>query len=274
MTSSKLTIIGSGNWPLKIQSVLNRSNSSPQIDVISARNFLEDSKYLPNEFSLDSMFWVATRPDIQLKILEKIKHVEKKIIIEKPVVVNISQLETLKSLLAETKNTVFLSEPWKYSQIWAETRSTLKKNLQPVKIQIERGGPGQRDYISQIWDWIPHDLGLVTDLIKELGSEVNLSVDSHTENQQILLRIDIPNRFTLKICAGYFESRTAFWQTDTGLYIDFINNTIMQDGKEIADFRNDQPLVNMYNKIIEVRDKPNVDISLTELLLKADQKFN
>ena len=274
MTSSKLTIIGSGNWPLKIQSVLNRSNSSPQIDVISARNFLENSKYLPNQFSLDSMFWIATRPDIQLKILEKIKHVEKKIIIEKPVVVNISQLETLKSLLAETKNTVFLSEPWKYSQIWAETRSILKKNSQPVKIQIERGGLGQREYISKIWDWIPHDLGLVTDLIKDLKGEVKLRVESQIGDDQIFLHIDIPNHFTFEICSGYFESRTAFWKTESGLYIDFINHSIMQNEIKIADFRNDQPLVNMYNKIKEARDKPNVDISLTELLLKADQKIN
>ena len=48
----------------------------------------------------------------------------------------------------------------------------------------------------------------------------------------------------------------------------------MQDAIKIADFRNDQPLVNMYNKIIEARDTPNVDISLTELLLKTDQKIN
>ena len=274
MTFSKLIIIGSGKWPLKIQTVLNQSNSSLQIDVISARKFLESPKFAPSHISTDSIIWIATRPDIQLKILEKLKQVDKKIIIEKPVVVNMSQLETLKLLLAETKNDIFPSEPWKYSEIWAETRRILNNNSQSVKIRIERGGPERREYISQIWDWIPHDLGLVTDLIKDLKGEVKLHVESQIGDDQIFLRIDIPNHFTFEICSGYFESRTAFWETESGLYIDFINHSIMQDEIKIADFRNDQPLVNMYNKIIEARDTPNVDISLTELLLKADQKIN
>ena len=141
MTFSKLIIIGSGKWPLKIQTVLNQSNSSLQIDVISARKFLESPKFAPSHISTDSIIWIATRPDTQLKILEKLKQVDKKIIIEKPVVVNMSQLETLKLLLAETKNDIFPSEPWKYSEIWAETRRILNNNSESVKIRIERGGP-------------------------------------------------------------------------------------------------------------------------------------
>lgn len=271
MIFSNLIIIGSGKWPLKIQTVLNRYDSSLQIDIISARKFVENPKFAPNHISTDSIIWIATRPDVQLKILEKIKFIENKIIVEKPVAVNIKQLETLKLLLKETKNNIFPSEPWTYSQIWAETRRILNKNSQSVKICIQRGGPERREYISQIWDWIPHDLSLVADLIKELESEVKLDVESQNGEDQILLRIDVPRHFTFEISSGYFESRTASWKTENGLYIDFINHSIMQDEMKIANFENDQPLVNMYNNIIEYSDKSDFDLSLIELLIRVEQ---
>ena len=70
MTSSKLIIIGNGSWPLKIQSVLNRTEEPPQIESISARNFLENSILVQNQFPLDAIIWIATRPELQLEILE------------------------------------------------------------------------------------------------------------------------------------------------------------------------------------------------------------
>ena len=237
--NNQLLIIGSGPWPQKIESILSLNNNQVRITSIGARDFLSINIDNVNSYIDDQVVWIATTPTIQLEVLNRIKLQSNRVIIEKPFATDLKELKSIINLANESKNTLFLSEPWRYSKIWEFIKNKITDQNSLQSIVIYRGGPNARSYINPVWDWIQHDLGLVGELLKEHQDTVQMGFEWLNEGKTLKLKIISDNKFNIEINVGYFPERVEFWKVNDTEIVDFHDNQ----------FTNDQPLYTMYEFI-------------------------
>ena len=95
---NNLLLIGSGKWPNKITSIIRSQNSEALIENVGAREFLKLKLEQLQPLLKDKIVWIASTPENQLSILEKIKSFTNRVILEKPFSVSIYQLNQLREL--------------------------------------------------------------------------------------------------------------------------------------------------------------------------------
>ena len=238
-SNKQLLVIGSGPWPQKIKSILNANNHQVKINSIGARDFLSFDTNSIESYVSDQIVWIATIPTIQLEILRKIKLQSNRVIIEKPFATDSKELKSFIEITKDSKNTLFLSEPWKHSKTWELIKNKITKQKSLQSIVIYRGGPKTRSYISPVWDWIQHDLGLVGELLKEHQNAIQVGFKWLNDRKTLKLKIISGNRFDIEINVGYFSERVEFWEINGTKKINFNSN---QNS-------NDQPLCTMYDYV-------------------------
>jgi hypothetical protein len=161
------------------------------------------------------------------------------VIIEKPFATNLNELESFIQIANISQNSMYLSEPWRYSKIWMFIKSKIGEQNFLQNILIYRGGPKTRSYINPVWDWIQHDLGLVGELLKEHQDTVQIEFEWLNEGKTLKLKIISGNKFNIEINVGYFPERVEFWKINDTEKVDFNDNQ----------FVNDQPLCTMYEYV-------------------------
>jgi len=237
--NKQLLVIGSGPWPQKIKSILNANNHQIKINSIGARDFLSIDTNNIKSYVNDQIVWIATIPTIQLEILRKIKLQSNRVIIEKPFATDSKELKSFIDLVKDSKNTLFLSEPWRYSKIWESIKNKITKQNSLQSIIIYRGGPNIRTYINPVWDWIQHDLGLVGEVLKEYQGEIEIGFKWSNDGNTLSLKIISGSRFSIEINVGYFSERVEYWKINEKEKVNFDNN---QNS-------NDHPICTMYDYV-------------------------
>ena len=238
-SDNPLLVIGTGPWSQKIKSVLNANSNQIEITSIGARDFLRLNPTNIGINTEEQIVWIATIPTMQFEILNMIKSLPNRVIIEKPFATNSKELESFIQILNMSKNALYLSEPWKHSKIWALIKNKIAGQNCLQKIVIYRGGPKTRSYISPVWDWIQHDLGLVGELLKEHQNAIQVGFKWLNDRKTLKLKIISDNRFDIEINVGYFSERVEFWEINGIEKINFNSN---QNS-------NDQPLCTMYDYV-------------------------
>ena len=239
--SKQLLIIGSGPWPQKIKSILIANKNQVKINSIGARDFLSIDTNNIKSYVNDQIVWIATIPTIQLEILSRIKLQLNRVIIEKPFVTDSKELKSFINLTKNSKNTLFLSEPWKYSKIWESIKNKITNQNSLQSIVIYRGGPNIRTYINPVWDWIQHDLGLVGELLKEYQDEIEIGFKWLNDGKTLNLKIFSDSRFNIEINVGYFPERVEFWEINGKEKVNFNSNQNSDD----------HPIYTMYEYVSE-----------------------
>lgn len=154
----RIHIVGSGPWAKKVTQVLEKSSLAFSIHRSDARHFIENTGNL----NLDgSIIWLATRPMLQLSILESLSKCPATILLDKPVVNDLRSLNRLKELKLRSRSNFRMVQTWRCSQLWAISFSPLRELH---SIQIERNYVESREYISPTLDWLPHDFSLLLDM--------------------------------------------------------------------------------------------------------------
>ena len=238
-SNKSLLIIGSGPWPQKIKSILNTNIDQIKVTSIGARDFLGLDVDNIGVNTKEKIVWIATTPTIQFEILNRIKSLSNRVIIEKPFATNSMELQSFIQILNITKNNLYLSEPWKHSKTWESIKNKISEQKSLQSIVIYRGGPNMRSYISPVWDWIQHDLGLVGELLKEHQNAIQIGFKWLNDRKTLKLKIISGNRFYIEINVGYFSERVEFWEINGTEKINFNSN---QNS-------NDQPLCTMYDYV-------------------------
>ena len=234
-----LLVIGSGPWSQKIKSVLNTNHNHIEVTSVGARDFLVLDSTNIGVNTKEQIIWIATTPTIQLEVLNKIEFLQNRVIIEKPFATNLKELESFIQRSNMSQNTMYLSEPWRYSKIWMFIKNKIGEQNFLQNILIYRGGPKTRSYINPVWDWIQHDLGLVGELLKEHQDTVQIEFEWLNEGKTLKLKIISGNKFNIEINVGYFPERVEFWKINDTEIVDFNDNQ----------FTNDQPLYTMYEYV-------------------------
>ena len=234
-----LLVIGSGPWSQKIKSVLNTNHNHIEVTSVGARDFLLLDSTNIGVNTKEQIIWIATTPTVQLEVLNKIEFLQNRVIIEKPFATNSKELESFIQISNMSQNTMYLSEPWRYSKIWMFIKNKIGEQNSLQNILIYRGGPKTRSYINPVWDWIQHDLGLVGELLKEHQDTVQIEFEWLNEGKTLKLKIISGNKFNIEINVGYFPERVEFWKINDTEIVDFNDNQ----------FTNDQPLYTMYEYV-------------------------
>ena len=158
---TRVAIIGRGSWPSKIKSSLESNFQELDVNTFSARDVVSNSRLVQeNNFNV---IWIATRPSLQLKLLEKMLNLSEITILEKPLGSNSAEIERMIQFLQKHSiGVVAPSNPWSYGTTCLETVELMKnEGLDSAKVEVTRRGPNRRSYLSPVGDWMPHDLYLL-----------------------------------------------------------------------------------------------------------------
>jgi hypothetical protein len=255
--TESILFIGDGKWSKKVSEIISASDASLEPIVISARNYLENgSAALPKGANLENFkfIWITTFPDVQLKILNKLQDFNTKIILEKPLALTIEDIQKLASIVPKMKSTIYLSQPWTFSNLWESALTQMSGYLNGLEIHSVRQGELQREAISPSLDWLPHDLYLLASLMQSEGlkNDALKLLSSRGSSNQVLLDYQIGADARLSFQAGKSETRRANWCISVNaqilLEIDFDSRKIIKkegNADLVEKFYSDNPIINM-----------------------------
>jgi hypothetical protein len=258
-SNHNLLIIGSGAWPRKINAIIQSNNKELNVSSIGARKFLSFSPETISQSIDNQNIWIATRPNLQIEILNKIATHNNKVIIEKPFATNVEELEATINIFNQTSNRLYLSEPWKHSKIWTQEKNSISSDKNFQSIFINRGGPIERTYINPAWDWIQHDLGLIGELFSGHKEDISINLSWLKHNETLNISLALPDKFKIDMTVGYFPEKIGSWKINGKTKIDFINSGGL----------NDNPIYTMYEYVASenFQSRINEQIWLTNKII-------
>jgi hypothetical protein len=246
-SSKSIVIIGEGAWSSKISKILLEQDHNLEIIKYSARDFILKSKQQVSKIASNHILWITTTPDLQFDVLRKIEDFNCKVILEKPLATNFSKLEELLEFIPSIKPDLFLSEPWGYSQIWNKIKTNIESLPKPISIKIKRGGPVMRTYMSPVFDWMYHDLGLISELISNYNKSLSIR-SSFKDVNNMSFNLTIPDEITIDISIGYFLEKIATWEVNNKYTFDFNDSSNEKDS----------PITTMY---LNIQNRTGNDLS-------------
>ena len=260
----KILIVGAGKWSQKLVSILNLDEF--QIENIPARNFIENLKF-GNSIEFD-LIWICTRPEIQCEILEFSHLIFGKMILEKPLALNIESHKNISEVINRDSR-IFLSCPWASSALWKRVLELISQ-FHFSEIEIKRVGEKAHDYIPSELDWLPHDILLLSSIAEYSNSDLEwISIDTTGDEITRCYRMGNVN-----IKLNFFSSgtRKSKWtiKSSTG---DFVEVDLLQGNIRICygqkafeeSFENNSNLRNMVNDILNSRNNFGLRIQLLAL---------
>ena len=233
---NKLLLIGSGKWPEKIESVIAVQDVSIDIVRIPAREFLHLDSRSVKRLLDNRLVWIATIPDNQIQILDTVKKFENKVIVEKPFALNLNELDSILAYSRSSKNQLYVSEPWRHSHKWKNKKLEIETTSGEKKISINRGSPATREYITPVWDWLQHDIGLLSDLLSSNRNSIDMLCELNNDQRNLRLKLKTENSYNIELNVGFFPKRQETWHLNNELLIDFA----------VASTPIDHPLYNMF----------------------------
>lgn len=146
---------------------------------------------------------IATTPASHFEVAEVCLRQRKPVFIEKPLTLDVSEAKTLLALAIEHKTPVLIDHIY----LWHEEYLDMKYRIgsEPIHTIHTMGGnngPVRPDH-SSLWDYGPHDLSMVLDLLNEDPVQVRSEqekVDDDRETWRLHLRF--PSEATAHICVG------------------------------------------------------------------------
>lgn len=271
MTSSvnRILLIGDGAWSRKINGVILAQNTDWEVEIISARAFISMKSDLIEFVELCEkfdLFWITTTPRNQIQILQKLGKTQKKIILEKPIATNVSEISLIQDLIRNSQSKIYLSQPWTFSTLWKETKKILLTLQGDRVIRIERGGNLMKPWLAPEIDWAPHDLYLLYDYshdLSEKSPKISLISRILKENR-IQLKYTLASVKIFDIKAGYFNPRKAMWRVylkgKEVLRLNFQTSELVDyrgTHKIVSEFSYDNPIITMLMHIS--KNNPDID---------------
>ena len=255
--TESILFIGNGEWSRKVSNILVASESRLKPVVISARDFLNTEKLaLPEGCILEdfNFIWITTFPEMQLKILEQLQDLNSKIILEKPIALTLEDIKQLHAIMPKVKSSVYLSQPWTFSELWESASKQILKIHEELEIYALRVGELEREKISPSLDWLPHELYLLASVMqsRKLENEYLKLLSSKGSFKEICLDYQVGEDMRVNLQAGKSASRRAFWSISVAdqirLEIDFDSKRIIKRegvGDITEEFDSDNPIINM-----------------------------
>ena len=264
-----ILIVGNGKWAQKLEAILKCEPEKYETESIGARELLSNF----NEFSgaeKYDLIWIATTTSNQIKIVESEWRVNQKMILEKPLITSLEHFKALSKALDNGNLTLYASEPWTYSSIWSKF-SEIVVDMNPEKIDVQRSGPCDREYLTAPQDWLPHDLFLIVDLLDRFNCELKMQPTAKWSDdfQKVHLEFQFTNLSKLNLISKKQLTRNAFWEfktnSGTQIRLDFEKKAIFKDGNLTYFMKNENPIVTFLDSILN-RYNPGLNLKTLNLM--------
>ena len=201
--------------------------------------------------------WIATKPELQERILEKLSGFSCNIILEKPLATSAQSWRDVATLITNAKCRVFYSQPWTFSKLWQRFVGEINGLNSPFSIDIHKTGQDYRSNFTALQDWLPHDLYLLESLLRKLeisGERIVVAKGLNSTQTSIILE----DKLQISISFTTGEHRKMLWSIVTNrgskFVIDFLAGSISEFDEEIMlsteSFVDDHPLVNMVEQFM------------------------
>ena len=225
-----LLLIGKGDWSLKLQRIFGNQEYNVICKILGAREFIEsrDLQIVNNK-----IIWICTSPDLQLDVLSKLRNLTNKVILEKPIFTNLSQVQKFTNVVDGSALSFYLSSPWKFSKIWEYSKKAIIKNVHPLNIETQRFGIALREYAKPPQDWLAHDIYLIQDLF--LSTNFSL-IDKETlwakDMTEASINLQMPDGSKCSMRGGYANNAkkwanwNVYFSDSRKMEIDFLHGKI------------------------------------------------
>lgn len=177
-----LALIGAGTWGQNYLHSATRLNNCVIKYICTQRQ--KTLNILPNKYiknlSVDDLvknndidgFIVATPGSTHFEIAKKILSLGHNLLIEKPFTINYNQALKLKKIWQKKKPQVMISHTYLYDPAYQIFKKEFKDIKKIKSILFEGLSSPIRHDVSVIWDWGPHPVSLLLNLIKQPIVEV------------------------------------------------------------------------------------------------------
>lgn len=177
-----LALIGVGKWG---QNYLKTADqlANIQIKYICARSYhslVPFSNVYQKVTSIDNLlqkddiegFIIATPSHTHYDIAKKLLVNKRNLLVEKPLALKISQAQELVSIWRNNQNVGMVGHIQLFNPAYLKMKQLLKK-IRPLKKVVFKGlGSPPRKDTSVLWDWGPHPISIILDLIQQPVSKI------------------------------------------------------------------------------------------------------
>jgi predicted dehydrogenase len=178
---------------------------------------------LIKENNLDGII-IATPAHTHLPIARDFIREGINVLIEKPVIVSLSQIEELKRITAKSSSVVMAGHIFTYNPAFQKLVQLRQKIGKVLYIESEGCdfGPVRSD-VSMLWDWLPHDLSMCMKIFSEAAAKisawaVNTNIGKKTKQPDMVhVRIEFSNHVPVFIKIGWLSpvKKRSFMLTGT-----------------------------------------------------------
>ncbi len=192
MSQKTLALIGAGRWGKNIITTLKQIEGvgGARLKYIVARNS-ESLEQYKNDYEVETDYKkllekkdidvviIATPPSTHKDISLPFIRAKIPVFIEKPLTANLEEAEAILKESKEQGGLVFVGHIHLYNPAYQKAKEFFLKAGKPRVIYGECGGNGPyRNDFSALWDWAPHDLSVMLDILGALPISVSASAFS------------------------------------------------------------------------------------------------
>lgn len=233
-----LALIGKGRWGKNYINTINNLSSCKLPE-----KFIKTSNY-KDLFAFDNIDGViiATPSSTHFKIAKEFLEKGFNVLIEKPMTTNYKDALKISRIARKYKNIVMVGHIYLYNAAFLEVKKLIKSigKIKYISTEGMNDGPIRSD-VSALWDWGPHDISMLIDLLGSLPDEVSAyglsSLRPNTAFYDMCnLKLKFPNDIYVFVNIGWLSPVKKRNMTIVGE-----NNTIVLDDtieKKVALIKN------------------------------------
>lgn len=265
---TSIAVLGNGVWGKKLNALFQSWGF--KVSQYGARSFLELNFERQQKILDNDVVWIASTPDLQLRIISDVSRYQKKsiLILEKPFFRDLNEQIKFVEIMNNSDLYLRSSSPWVYSDIWSKSKKKLLELFHPLEIIISRSGPSNNKSIRPYMDWLSHDVQLMADLFSSETKviHVNRSTDKF-KSDSCKIHIRLNDGSNLDLSGGLSVSKISYWkvQDKRGHFIEIDFNS-----KLLQCFGSDQVLIESYKSPLD--DNPLLNMLLNYTDQSNDKK--
>lgn len=203
----KFALIGVGRWGKNYIKTIEQM-SGVQITHLCTRNpenaklikknkvkVVKNYMELCSDRFLDGVI-VATPPHTHHEIVCSVAHSLLPVMVEKPLSLSLEEAISTANFLKEAKVPVLVDHTQLFNPAYEELVTSFKNDqIKTIDAKVCSFGPFRKD-VSMLWDWAPHDISMVINLMKGKPAKVKASLVEHENydnSGQLLITLKYKN---------------------------------------------------------------------------------
>lgn len=202
-----LALVGKGRWGKNYINTINNLSSC-----VLPKKFVKASNYkdLFAFSGIDGVI-IATPSSTHFKIAKEFLERGFNVLIEKPMTTNYKDALELSKIARKYKNIVMVGHIYLYNPAFLRVKKLIKSigKIKYISTEGMNYGPIRND-VSALWDWGPHDISMLIDLLGSLPQEVSAyglsSLRPNTEFYDMCnLKLKFPNDIFVFVNIGWLS---------------------------------------------------------------------